>query len=120
MISKVKKSIVFGLPALALAVPFIASAQGEGIFGLLNLVGNVINGVIPIIIGLAVLVFLYGVFKYVISNGEDDKAAGRNFMVWGIIGLFVMISVWGLVNLLGDSLNLRNNAPDAPGLPTPR
>lgn len=115
MISKVKKSIAFGVPAILLASPFVAHAQT--FTAILTTVENIITQVIPIMIGLAVLVFMWGVFKYVIASGEDDKSAGRSFMIWGIIALFVMTSVWGLVNLLDESLSLQNTTPQAPGLP---
>ena len=114
-----KKLIAGFVPSAVAFSPLVALAQGEGIFNILNLVGNVIVGLIPIILGLAVLMFLIGVFRYVVANGEDDKAKGRQFMIWGIVGLFVMVSVWGLVNLLSDTLRLNNVTPQSPRIPVP-
>ncbi len=62
--------------------------------------GEIIQNVIPIIIGLAVLVFIWGVLQYVVSKEDAGKEDGKKYMLWGIIALFVMVSVWGLVNLL--------------------
>ncbi|MDQ5901685.1 MAG: hypothetical protein QG580_400 [Patescibacteria group bacterium] len=64
----------------------------------------------PLLISLSVIVFIIGVIKY-IKNGDDSKAReeGRNFMIYGIIGLFVMISVWGLVGVLQGTFGLGNS-----------
>jgi hypothetical protein len=50
--------------------------------------------------------FIWGVVQYVINSDEEaKKAKGKEFMIWGIIGLTVMVSVWGLVNVLGSTFN---------------
>ena len=56
----------------------------------------------------AVVVFFWGMVKYIYSLGEKEKADGRWLMVWGVIALFVMVSVWGLVNILKNTLGLDN------------
>ncbi len=105
--------------ALALTIlPGLASAQSiGGIFGLLDQANQLINKLIPFIITLALLVFLWGILKYVFSTDEEARGQAKNYMIYGIIGLFVMVSVWGLVNILVRSLSLDNNAPNAPALP---
>ena len=58
-------------------------------------------GLLPSLIGLGFVMFLWGVFKFV-KNSEDDKARteGKKLMLWGIFGLFDMLSVWALVGIL--------------------
>ncbi len=100
------------------ALPLLTSAQSnDGIKSLISTAGGVIQALIPIVIGLAVLVFLWGVLKYVLASSDAGKGEGRTFMLWGIIALFVMVSVWGLVNILRDSLNLNPATPTAPAIP---
>lgn len=67
-----------------------------------------INRAIPILISISLIVFVWGVFRYVSYEG-DDRQKSRNVMLYGIIGLFVMISVWGLVALVYNTLNLNNS-----------
>lgn len=120
-ISKLSSVALLSLSAFALPlVSFAQSATGgtNGIQYLVKSAGGLIQGLIPIVIGLAVLVFLWGVLKYVITDSESGKESGRTFMLWGIVALFVMVSVWGLVNILKDSLRLNNATPPAPGIPT--
>lgn len=60
-----------------------------------------IGGVVPFIITLALVVFLLGVVKYLSAGGSEVKMSdGVRLMTYGIIGLFVMFAVWGLVALL--------------------
>jgi len=104
-------------PALLLALPFVASAQ-NGIQGILGLVQNTIDALIPIIIGLAVLVFLWGLLSYVVAKDADKQKEARGVMIWGIIAIFVMVSVWGLVGILNQTIfGASGSAVQAPNTP---
>ena len=80
---------------------------------LFNYITCIINGsVLPLIITLALVSFVWGVVQYVINTDEEAKRAkGRQFMIWGIVALTVMISVWGLVSLVGGSFGIQNVIP---------
>ncbi|MEN9649634.1 MAG: hypothetical protein RL094_601 [Candidatus Parcubacteria bacterium] len=107
----------FGVIALA-GLPVVASAQSiGGVMSLLDMASQLINRLIPFVIALTVLIFLWGILKFVISNDAEGRKEARGYMIWGVISLFVMVSVWGLVNILVRSVNLDNTAPAAPGLP---
>jgi hypothetical protein len=69
--------------------------------GVVGCFTGLINITIPLIIGLALFMFLWGLIKYVTAGGNDDTISeARKFMFFGIVALFVMISVWGLVGIL--------------------
>lgn len=74
----------------------------DGIIDLLNTV------VAPVIFALAFAVFIWGIVSYFFIHGDDDKkrAEGREFAVWGIIGMAVLFSVWGFVALLLSTLGI--------------
>jgi uncharacterized membrane protein len=99
-----------------LALPAIASAQTLGtIFGTVK---SLLDSLIPIIITLAVIYFFYGVAKYVMAAGDEEaQKAGRSIMIYGIVGLFVIVAVWGLVAVLGNTLGVTVGG-GAPTLPT--
>lgn len=63
----------------------------------------------PLLISISVIVFIVGVIKY-IANGDDStkREEGRNFILYGLIGLFVIVSVWGLVGVLQGTFGLGN------------
>ena len=70
------------------------------------------NSIIPIIVGLAVVTFLIGVLKFIRSAGEEKaRSEGKQFMLWGIIGLAVMVSVWGLVGIVTGTLGIEAGLP---------
>lgn len=58
------------------------------------------QGVVPLLVGVAVAAFIYGIIQYFLNPDNEEKhKAGKSFMVWGIISLFVMISFWGIVKI---------------------
>lgn len=70
------------------------------------------KSVIPLIISLALAMFIWGVVQYVINDQEEAKRAkGRQFMIWGIIGLTVMFAVWGLVKIIGTTFGIEYVIP---------
>ncbi len=73
---------------------------------------------VPVIFALAFIVFIWGVFLYFVAGGADEekRKQGRNFVFWAIIGFVIMISLWGIVNLLVNSLGF--GAQNKPCLPT--
>lgn len=73
---------------------------------------------VPLVFAIAFIVFLWGIFNFFIAGGADEekREAGKKFMVWGFIGFFVMVSVWGIVNLLVGTFGF--DAQTRPDLPT--
>lgn len=60
-----------------------------------------VNVLIPILVGLALLGFFWGIFRYgFAANSDDGRAEARRIMIWGLIGLFVMVSIWGILRIL--------------------
>ena len=73
---------------------------------LVNIFVNLIRAALPLVMGLAVLVFLWGLVKFVSRVGGDVKAVeeGKKLMIWGLVALFVLISVWGILRFFYSSL----------------
>lgn len=87
--------------------------------GFLCKIGEILNAVIPILIALGVVYFVWGVITYVIASDEEAKKAGRNRIIYGIIGLAVIIGLWGLVRILSNTFGLGNRVPiEFPTVPT--
>jgi len=114
----VLSGFVLGLsPIVALAQVSTSGATSAGcdygaggtLFGILCRAGQFLNSVVPVLIALAVVYFVWGVITYVINDDEEAKKKGRDRVVFGIIGLAVIIGMWGLVNLLRNTFALNNN-----------
>lgn len=69
---------------------------------------GILGALVPLLIGLGMIYFIWGVISYVIADDEAAKASGRNRMIFGIIGFTVIIFVWGLVAILGSTLGLNS------------
>jgi phosphate starvation-inducible membrane PsiE len=80
---------------------------------------QIVTALVPLLIAVGVVVFIIGVVKYISAGADAGKRTeGRNMMIYGVIGLFVMLGFWGLVNLLASTLNLDTaTVPQAPGMP---
>jgi hypothetical protein len=109
----------FVFSVLIISSPLLVNAQSIGnVQNLFALFLNVLNlYVVPIIFALAFVMFLVGVYRYFIAGAADEEKVktGRNFVLWSLVGFFLMFSVWGLINLLVGSLQLASN--NEPGLP---
>jgi len=87
------------LSSLVLALPAIASAQAVGLMGTLVTINRFLNGLIGVIITIAIIVFFWGLVQYLTSVGEQ-KHKGLIQMFYGLIAIFVMVSIWGIIHLL--------------------
>jgi uncharacterized membrane protein YidH (DUF202 family) len=94
-----KKLNIFLTP-IALLVPSVALAQFVRTDQLILRVGYIVDFLTILIAGIALLVFFWGLVKFINTASAEGKAEGKNFMLWGVIALFVMVSVWGLVRFI--------------------
>lgn len=90
------------LPTLALAATTIG--------GLIDILAGLVDRLIPLTVAAAVLVFFWGLVVFIFNAGNEDKRKeGRQVMLWGIVALFVMVSIWGLVRILQQTLQITDN-----------
>ena len=96
--------------------PVLAFAQALGnIDALVVAFGSIIKKVIPIVFALAIIYFFFGLIKFIRSAGDPKAAAeGKSIMIYGVIAIAVMISVYGLVAFLVSSFCLTNTTISPP------
>ncbi|MCK9352132.1 MAG: hypothetical protein WCT49_02780 [Candidatus Paceibacterota bacterium] len=91
----------FLAPAIALGQTSNTTADAGG---LVNLFGVIVASLIPIASMLAILFFFYGLAIYILKAGDPEAAAeGKSIMIWGILALFVMVSIYGIIGFLQRS-----------------
>ncbi|MHB8860305.1 MAG: hypothetical protein ACYC48_01030 [Minisyncoccota bacterium] len=80
--------------------------------GTTGLVGALNTVVVPIILSLAFAAFIWGVVSFFFLHGDDERKReeGRQFIFWGIIGMVVLFSVWGFVNIMLSTLGIAPGA----------
>lgn len=76
---------------------------------LIQRVGDLVELSIPIVAGLALLGFFWGLAIFVFQNGSEvDAEKGKNIMKWGLIALFIMVSVWGIIGFFQRDLGIQS------------
>lgn len=76
------------------------------------------NVLIPFILGIGFLVFVWGMFKYFIVGGANDEAKeqGKSLMVYAVLAFVLIIVFWGIINLLATSTGLEGKDEGIGGL----
>ncbi len=107
--------IVAFVPLTALAV-----CTGDGdLCGVVQAFGTIVTNTVPIAASLALLAFFWGLAIYLFNFGEgkeDKQKQGRNLMIYGILAIFVMVSVFGIAQLLQRTFGVQGTT----ALPAPR
>lgn len=113
------------LPVLFL-LPVIAGAQESfgDVDNFINDAARFINNtLIPILLAVSFLIFLWGLVQFFLVAGDDNsdaKKKGKNLIIWGVFAFVIIVSIWGIVALISNGLNFRNtdsleSRPLAPG-----
>jgi membrane protease YdiL (CAAX protease family) len=82
---------------------------------------NILNTLVPLLFGLAIVFFFWGLVKFLWNAGsEEAKDEGKRIMIWGVIAIAVMASVYGLVAVLqniflGGASTTTISVPRLPG-----
>lgn len=109
------------LAGLSIAYPASAQLLGGGDGGeigtSLDAILLFIDGVIiPFILSIGFLVFVWGMFKYFIQGGANDEAkeSGKSLIMYAIAGYVVILAFWGIVNILTSGIGLDGGLQYAP------
>lgn len=114
-----KKIFSYGTLLSVLLFPAVSFAQlttdptggnlGTFVGGVISFINDV---AIPLLLAVAFLVFIYGVVVYffVASKEGDKKKEGQSLIIWGIVGFVLIVSIWGIVNLVAEGLGLTGGA----------
>jgi hypothetical protein len=94
---------MYTLSALVLTAPAMTSAVG--LLDTLVTVNRFLNGLIGVIITIAIIVFFWGLVRYLTDVGEK-KHEGLVMMFYGLIAIFVMVSIWGIIHLLQNTFQI--------------
>lgn len=86
-------------PAIALAQTSVVTdvnSLSAKLLGILNVVSY-------FLVAIGVLWIVWNIVRYVIGGNPEEKSAHGKNIIWGIVGLFVIVSIWGLVNILTNT-----------------
>lgn len=96
--------------AILLALPVAAFAAD--IPGFLSTLESLMNRIVSFLIAVATLIFIFGIVRYIAAGGDADKTKeARGYIIFAIIGLVMIVGLWGFVNIVLGSLNLDKTIP---------
>ena len=137
------KKTFIALCGLVASIPSVYAApdakQGITTIGVLikDVTDKILTGLITLFATAALVAFFFGMVKFILASREGQEGEitkGKQFMLWSVIALFVMFSIWGIVNYAQTIFGVTDNtikipkilldgqnapAPTSPGLPTP-
>ncbi len=115
--------VIFALTAPF--APFVALAQNPAPPANFGVIGNTtgfvisfLNGyIIPLLIAVAFLAFIWGMFTYFIRGGasEEGRQQGKQLAVYAVAGFVLIVSLWGIVNVIAGGMGFR--APELRTMP---
>ncbi|MES2216023.1 MAG: hypothetical protein V4481_01870 [Patescibacteria group bacterium] len=69
------------------------------------IITHIVNPVITLMFGIGLIVFAYGIFEMVWKGGDPSaRTTGRYHMLGGLVGMFIMLSAWGLIYLVSNTV----------------
>ncbi len=91
---------------------------GQNLVALALNIREVVDQLLPITVALALLFFIWNLAKFILRAGKGESTQeGWSMIGWGIIALFVMVSIWGIVGFIGQTLGIGQGGVMAvPGL----
>ncbi|MAZ67202.1 hypothetical protein CL652_00300 [bacterium] len=102
------------LTSLVVALPTTVHAQVT-LGHTIRVVSDIVNGLIPIVLALTVLIFFWGLAMYLWDSGNSEKKGqGIHIMVMGVVALFVMVSIWGIIGVLQQTFKVDQAKPIVP------
>ena len=90
-----------------LKINFAEAAVDMTAFGnLINpIVNNIVYPIVELLFGVAVVVFVYGALQFVFHGADEDaRKKGKSTLLYGTFGMFVMISAWGIIYLISNTV----------------
>lgn len=105
---KIRRGVVWALSFVPIMPIFAFAATPRTLIDLIDFFVKILNALVPLLFGIALIGFLWGVAQFILqADNEEKRKEGRQIMMWGIVGLFAMTAVWGLVLLLGETFGIR-------------
>jgi hypothetical protein len=98
-----------GLTVISFLIPSaFVFAQELGPFqDLLNSIDGLVNSAIPVASGVALLAFFFGLAKYIFQAGDEEaQDQGKDIMIAGVVGLFLIAAIGGIIELLATAFNV--------------
>lgn len=106
-----KKIISFGL--VFGSAPLLSFAAVSTFESIIQTLIRYLNFIVPALITIAIIYFIWGVITFMTSSDEEAKKNGRTKIINGLIGLFVIVAFWGIIGIIKRSFDVDNSTGDS-------
>lgn len=101
------KKLLLATAAFLFTAPRIASAEVTDFKSLMQLFVDLLGSVMGVLYMVAFVTFFWGIALFILNTNDDKKRQeGKSWMFWSVIALFVMITIWGLIGLLVNTVGI--------------
>lgn len=120
---------VRAIPILALLLPGVVLAAPRTFIELADLVVLILDNATIVLVVLGIVVYFYGISTNILKFSEEGGEKLRQYFLWGILVIFVMVSIWGILKLLQSTIfgsnpynsggggSIETSVPEEPFLP---
>jgi len=108
---KIVAGSLWALPFMAFAATF----QPEYITSMIDGAKKIMNNLVVALVALAVVWFIWNVIRYTMSSDDDKKKAAKDQMIYGIVAILVIVSIWGIVGILQGIFGLTSGTTASGG-----
>ncbi|MFZ1020035.1 MAG: pilin, partial [Minisyncoccia bacterium] len=107
-------SLLAFFPMMAFAAGTTSCSSATGLSAVICTIQSLFAAILPVLVAFGVLYFVWGMIMYFVVDSEEAKKTGRDRIINGVIGLAVILGIWGIVNLLMVTFNLSGSILAAP------
>lgn len=104
-----KKISKYTLIFLSAFIPVVSFSAGEGLKSLLDSLRDLMSKIVPLIFGLSVIYFMWGLSQFILHDAGNEKTRedGKKKMLWGLVALFVFVSIFGILNFISKTTGIQ-------------
>ena len=87
-------------------IPITHAADAEAFGDAIDpIIQNIVNPIVGVLFAVALIAFVFGVLQLVRGDSDSDtRSQGKKAMVGGVIGMFIMLSAWGFIHLISNTI----------------
>ena len=76
----------------------------------------IINPLIVLLFALALVYFVVGLLQYLLNpSNDEERSTGRSHILWGLVGMTIMVSVWGIMTIIVNTVGADSYINDVRG-----
>ena len=117
-----KTFVTAGIIATSISSAFAQTTQGGSqLLNLLGLAHRLVSDAVPFLIGVTMVVFFYGLITFIVKGKEGGETLekSKQYMMYSLLAIFVMVSIWGIVAFLQNLIGIDPNATVKPPIVPP-